>query len=31
MAMAIIENPYFNGEVIRLDASLRFHIKGAKS
>jgi NAD(P)-dependent dehydrogenase (short-subunit alcohol dehydrogenase family) len=31
MAMAIIENPYFNGEVIRLDASLRFQIKGAKS
>ena len=31
MAMAIIENPYFNGEVIRLDAALRFQTKGARS
>ena len=31
MAMAIIENPYFNGEVIRLDAAIRFQIKGARS
>jgi len=31
MAMAIIENPYFNGEVIRLDAAIRFQIKGSKS
>jgi NAD(P)-dependent dehydrogenase (short-subunit alcohol dehydrogenase family) len=31
MAMAIVENPYFNGEVIRLDAGLRFQTKGARS
>jgi NAD(P)-dependent dehydrogenase (short-subunit alcohol dehydrogenase family) len=31
MAMAIIENPYFNGEVIRLDAAIRFQIKGART
>ena len=31
MAMAIIENPYFNGEVIRLDGGLRFQTKGARS
>jgi NAD(P)-dependent dehydrogenase (short-subunit alcohol dehydrogenase family) len=31
MALAIIENPYFNGEVIRLDAALRFQIKGTRS
>jgi NAD(P)-dependent dehydrogenase (short-subunit alcohol dehydrogenase family) len=31
MAMSIIENPYFNGEVIRLDAALRFQTKGARS
>jgi NAD(P)-dependent dehydrogenase (short-subunit alcohol dehydrogenase family) len=31
MALAIIENPYFNGEVIRLDAGLRFQTKGARS
>jgi NAD(P)-dependent dehydrogenase (short-subunit alcohol dehydrogenase family) len=31
MAMAIIENPYFNGEVIRLDAAIRFQIKGSRS
>ena len=31
MAMAIIENPYFNGEVIRLDAALRFQIKGTRT
>ncbi|MET0143753.1 MAG: SDR family NAD(P)-dependent oxidoreductase [Ilumatobacteraceae bacterium] len=31
MAMAIIENPYFNGEVIRLDAGIRFQTKGARS
>jgi NAD(P)-dependent dehydrogenase (short-subunit alcohol dehydrogenase family) len=31
MAMAIIDNPYFNGEVIRLDAGLRFQTKGARS
>jgi NAD(P)-dependent dehydrogenase (short-subunit alcohol dehydrogenase family) len=31
MAMAIIENPYFNGEVIRLDAGLRFQTKGSRS
>ena len=28
MAMAIIENPYFNGEIIRLDAGIRFQIEG---
>lgn len=31
MAMAIIENPYFNGEVIRLDAGLRFQMKGTRT
>ena len=31
MAMAIIENPYFNGEVVRLDAAIRFQIKGSRS
>jgi NAD(P)-dependent dehydrogenase (short-subunit alcohol dehydrogenase family) len=31
MAMAIIDNPYFNGEVIRLDAAIRFQIKGSKT
>jgi len=31
MALAIVENPYFNGEVIRLDAALRFQIKGART
>ena len=31
MAMAIIENPYFNGEVIRLDAGIRFQIKGSRT
>lgn len=31
MAMAIIENPYFNGEVIRLDGAIRFQTKGARS
>jgi NAD(P)-dependent dehydrogenase (short-subunit alcohol dehydrogenase family) len=31
MAMAIVDNPYFNGEVIRLDAALRFQIKGART
>ena len=31
MAMAIVDNPYFNGEVIRLDGALRFQIKGART
>ena len=31
MAMAIIENPYFNGEVIRLDAGIRFGTKGSRN
>ena len=31
MAMAIIENPYFNGEVIRLDAGLRFQMRGTRT
>ena len=31
MAMAIIENPYFNGETIRLDAGIRFQTKGTRS
>jgi NAD(P)-dependent dehydrogenase (short-subunit alcohol dehydrogenase family) len=31
MAMAIIDNPYFNGEVIRLDGALRFQTKGART
>jgi NAD(P)-dependent dehydrogenase (short-subunit alcohol dehydrogenase family) len=31
MAMAIVDNPYLNGEVIRLDGALRFQIKGARS
>jgi NAD(P)-dependent dehydrogenase (short-subunit alcohol dehydrogenase family) len=31
MAMAIIENPYFNGEVVRLDAGLRFQVKGSRT
>jgi len=31
MAMAIVENPYFNGEVIRLDAAIRFQIKGSRT
>jgi NAD(P)-dependent dehydrogenase (short-subunit alcohol dehydrogenase family) len=31
MALAIIENPYFNGEVIRLDAGLRFQAKGTRT
>jgi len=31
MAMAIVDNPYFNGEVIRLDAAVRFQTKGARS
>lgn len=31
MAMAIVDNPYFNGEVIRLDAGLRFQIKGSRT
>jgi NAD(P)-dependent dehydrogenase (short-subunit alcohol dehydrogenase family) len=31
MAMAIVDNPYFNGEVIRLDAGIRFQTKGARS
>ncbi len=31
MAMAIVDNPYFNGEVIRLDAAIRFQIKGSRS
>jgi hypothetical protein len=31
MAMAIVENPYFNGEVIRLDAAIRFQTKGSRS
>jgi NAD(P)-dependent dehydrogenase (short-subunit alcohol dehydrogenase family) len=31
MAMAIIENPYFNGEVIRLDGAMRFQIKGSRT
>jgi NAD(P)-dependent dehydrogenase (short-subunit alcohol dehydrogenase family) len=31
MAMAIVENPYFNGEVIRLDGALRFQVKGART
>lgn len=30
-AMAIIENPYFNGEVIRLDGAIRFQTKGSRS
>ncbi len=31
MALAIIENPYFNGEVIRLDAGIRFGTKGSRN
>ena len=31
MAMSIIENPYFNGETIRLDAGIRFQTKGSRS
>jgi NAD(P)-dependent dehydrogenase (short-subunit alcohol dehydrogenase family) len=31
MAMAIVDNPYFNGEVIRLDGAIRFQIKGSRS
>jgi NAD(P)-dependent dehydrogenase (short-subunit alcohol dehydrogenase family) len=31
MAMAIIENPYFNGETIRLDGAIRFQTKGTRS
>jgi NAD(P)-dependent dehydrogenase (short-subunit alcohol dehydrogenase family) len=31
MAMSIIENPYFNGETIRLDAAIRFQTKGSRS
>jgi NAD(P)-dependent dehydrogenase (short-subunit alcohol dehydrogenase family) len=31
MVMAIVENPYFNGEVIRLDAGLRFQTKGNRT
>jgi NAD(P)-dependent dehydrogenase (short-subunit alcohol dehydrogenase family) len=31
MAMAIVDNPYFNGEVIRLDAGIRFQTKGSRS
>jgi len=31
MAMAIVDNPYFNGEVIRLDAAIRFQIKGSRT
>ncbi len=31
LAMAIVENPYLNGEVIRLDGGLRFQMKGAHS
>jgi NAD(P)-dependent dehydrogenase (short-subunit alcohol dehydrogenase family) len=31
MAMAIVDNPYFNGEVIRLDGALRFQIRGART
>ncbi len=31
MAMAIIDNPYFNGEVIRLDGAIRFQIKGSRT
>jgi NAD(P)-dependent dehydrogenase (short-subunit alcohol dehydrogenase family) len=31
MAMAIVENPYFNGETIRLDAGIRFQTKGSRS
>jgi NAD(P)-dependent dehydrogenase (short-subunit alcohol dehydrogenase family) len=31
MAMAIIENPYFNGEVIRLDGGIRFGTKGTRN
>jgi NAD(P)-dependent dehydrogenase (short-subunit alcohol dehydrogenase family) len=31
MAMAIVDNPYFNGEVIRLDAGIRFGTKGSKN
>jgi hypothetical protein len=29
--MAIVENPYFNGEVIRLDGAMRFQLKGNRS
>jgi hypothetical protein len=29
--MAIIENPYFNGEVIRLDGGIRFGTKGTRN
>jgi len=31
MAMAIIDNPYFNGEVIRLDGALRFQLRGSRT
>ena len=31
MAMAIVDNPYLNGEVIRLDGAIRFQTKGARS
>jgi NAD(P)-dependent dehydrogenase (short-subunit alcohol dehydrogenase family) len=31
LAMAIVDNPYLNGEVIRLDAAIRFQIKGSKT
>jgi hypothetical protein len=31
MMMAIVDNPYLNGEVIRLDGALRFQIKGSRS
>ncbi len=31
MAMAIVDNPYFNGEVIRLDAGIRFQLKGSRT
>ncbi len=31
MAMAIVDNPYFNGEVIRLDGAMRFQIKGSRT
>lgn len=31
MVIAAAENPYLNGEVIRLDAALRFQLKGSRS
>jgi hypothetical protein len=31
IVMAVVDSPYLNGEVIRLDGALRFQIKGSRT